>query len=66
MHPLKIWREREGKRLEDVASEAGASPASISRIENRKQYPSLELVARLKSLSRNELSADDFLPKADQ
>jgi transcriptional regulator with XRE-family HTH domain len=61
-HPLQSYRERAGLTLDVLAERVGVSKATLSRIENRKQAPSLDLVSKLKAASGGEVSADDFLP----
>ena len=60
-HPLKEYRIAAGLTLEELASLAEISKASLSRIETGDQIPSLGLVKRLVKVSKNKLSADDFL-----
>lgn len=61
-HPLKAYRGRHAVSLDGLAGRIGTSKATLSRIENGKQAPSLSLIAKLRTESRGELSADDFLP----
>jgi transcriptional regulator with XRE-family HTH domain len=60
-HPLRSYRERAGISLDELASRAGTSKASLSRIETRVQVPSLGLVERIISAAGGELTANDFV-----
>jgi len=66
VHPLQAYRERVGVTLDVLAERVGVSKATLSRVENGKQSPSLDLVGRLKAESHGTLSADDFLPSPQQ
>lgn len=46
-HPLCIYRSDNGLTLKDVAELVGVEHASLSRIESRRQNPSVELAARI-------------------
>jgi transcriptional regulator with XRE-family HTH domain len=48
---LKEWREQNRKTLAQVAAEAGTTDATISRIENGKQRPSVALARRLEAVT---------------
>lgn len=61
-HPLKIYRQQHGITLADLADRVGSTKVSLSRIENRKQWPSLALIFKLKKATKGRVSADDFLP----
>lgn len=63
IHPLQSYRERAGLTLDVLAERVGVSKATLSRVENRKQDPSLDLIGKLKAASNGEISADDFLPQ---
>lgn len=53
--PLQEWR---GERsLREVGDAVGASPAQLSRVENGKRYPSLDLMLRLRALTGLSLDA---------
>jgi transcriptional regulator with XRE-family HTH domain len=60
-HPLKLWREKRGLTLDELAERVGSSKATLSRIESGKQTPSLGLIGRLKEATNGEVTADDFL-----
>lgn len=61
-HPLKTYRERCGITLYELAELVGSTKASLSRVENGKQTPSLDLIGKLKEATGGALTADDFLP----
>jgi transcriptional regulator with XRE-family HTH domain len=59
VHPLRAYRGRKALSLSALARQVGTSKATLSRIENGRQEPSLALVAKIKAATR--LSADAFL-----
>jgi len=61
-HPLKKYREATGKSLEELAVESKTSRATLSRIENGLQTPSLGLIERIREATGGAIRADDFLP----
>lgn len=57
-HPLYRWRKSNGnKTLQDLASEVGVTQSHLSEIENWKNEPSLDLAARLHSITNIDMSA---------
>ena len=60
-HPLLSYREMNGITLDEMAQRVNVSKATLSRVENWKQDPSLELIGRLKAATEGAVSADDFL-----
>lgn len=60
-HPLRSYRVKAGLSLEELAKSVGVSKASLSRIEKRKQAPSLGLVEKLIGACDGKISASDFL-----
>lgn len=60
-HPLRAFRQKKGMSLEDVAASTGTSKAQLSRVENWRQDPTLELIRRLSKLSGGKLKANDFV-----
>lgn len=64
-HPLKAYRIAKNMSLEELAALARSSTASLSRIENGRQEPSLALIRRLKEVTDGAVAADDFI-RADQ
>jgi len=62
-HPLRTYREVAGLTLQELATKAGTTKATLSRIENgRTPQPRLKLVNRLCKVSRGKLSPYDFVP----
>ena len=59
MHPLRRYREAKGLTLEAMANMLRVSGATISRIENGSQDPSMELLRRI--VEHTDVKADDFL-----
>lgn len=51
-HPLYRWRKLKGdKTLQEVADLVGVTQSHLSEIENWKNEPSLDLAARLHTLT---------------
>lgn len=61
-HPLRAYRDRTGQSLEELAKECGTTRATLSRIENGLQNPSLDLMDRIRTATGGAVRADDFLP----
>jgi transcriptional regulator with XRE-family HTH domain len=61
-HPLKLYRDRENLSLERMARDVGTSKSHLSKIENRRQFPSMPMIARIVTATNGVLSANDFLP----
>lgn len=62
MHRLRVVRKERGLTVKKLATEMGVSSATISRIENHDQDPSLGLVRKLCAYFRNDgLAAHDFV-----
>lgn len=59
LHPLRAYRYRNRIALKALAEECKTTSASLSRIECRRQAPSLAMLRRL--VKATGLSADDFL-----
>jgi transcriptional regulator with XRE-family HTH domain len=59
VHPMRAWRERNGKTLDEIAEAAKTTKSWLSRIENG-EAPSNKLLRRLLTLCRG-LTADDFV-----
>lgn len=64
LHPMKSYRIKVGISIDAFAKLAGVSKATISRIENGTQNPSLNLIRRI--VERTELKAEDFLVRMPQ
>jgi predicted transcriptional regulator len=60
-HPLRKWRRGQHLSLEAVAAELELSIASLSRIERGLQKPSVQIIARLITLSSGALDFDAFV-----
>lgn len=63
-HPLRSFRSEASLTLDALAERVDVSKGQLSKIENGKSLPSLDLVGRLISASGGKLSANDFLPVA--
>jgi transcriptional regulator with XRE-family HTH domain len=61
-HPLRLYRDRAGLSLEELANACGSTRATLSRIENGLQNPSLALIERIRDATCGAVRADDFLP----
>lgn len=59
LHPLRAYRYSNLITLDELAAKVRTTPASLSRIERRRQAPSLGMLDRL--VKATGLSADDFL-----
>lgn len=56
---------RETKRTAaDFAAEVGTTEATISRIRNRRQTPSLEMAVRVSKATGGQVTPSDLLPAA--
>jgi transcriptional regulator with XRE-family HTH domain len=60
-HPLRLYREKVGLSLDDLAGMVDTSKASLSRIETRQQVPSMGLVERIVKATAGVLTANDFM-----
>lgn len=61
-HPLKLYRDRTGETLEQVAVRVAVTAATISRIERGKLTPRMTLAGKLSAVTGIPL--DQFLPPA--
>lgn len=61
-HPLRLYRERSGLSLEELANACGSTRATLSRVETGKQNPSLDLIERIREATGGAIRADDFIP----
>jgi DNA-binding XRE family transcriptional regulator len=59
-HPIRVWREHRGLKSQDLARQAGISPALLSEIENGKKEGSIKTFAALARALRVDL--DDLIP----
>lgn len=63
-HPLRKLRTSLELTLRDMAKETGLSPSQLSRIENRKQEASLDLLRQVAALAerrKKPFRMEDFL-----
>lgn len=60
IHPLKAYRDRTGKTLEQIARAAGTTRSWLSRIE-AGETPGIKLARRLIIACDHKLSAEDLL-----
>jgi len=61
-HPLTDYREQIGLSQREVARRVGVSRWTINSIEVGRRLPSLSLIARLVTVTKGAVCADDFLP----
>jgi transcriptional regulator with XRE-family HTH domain len=61
-HALRKYRHEAGKSLQEVAERSKTTRATLSRIENGLQIPSLDLVKRIIEATHGAVTANDFLP----
>ena len=59
-HPIRVWREHRSLKSQDLARQAGISPALLSEIENGKKEGSIKTLAALARALRVDL--DDLVP----
>ena len=64
-HPLRTYRRANGLTIDAFAAKAETSRATLSRIENWKQEPSLALIRKLIKAADNALDANDFMPPTE-
>jgi len=62
---LDRWMAREGVDDETLATQVGSHRITISRIRRRVNFPSWELAAKIKAVTKGRVRADDFLPAED-
>lgn len=61
MHPLDAWLGQQGKNREWLAGKLDISEATISRLVSGKQWPSRELAAHIRRLTKGAVTPNDFL-----
>jgi transcriptional regulator with XRE-family HTH domain len=66
-HPLRKWREKQKPRktLSDLAGELRISPSHLSEIENWNNEPSLDLAARLHSITKIDMKEFAKTPQSE-
>lgn len=62
--PMKLdaWMQSTGRRREDVAEELRVSVVSVGRYITGERIPRPEIIVRIKIMTGNAVTADDFLP----
>jgi transcriptional regulator with XRE-family HTH domain len=65
VHRLRIYRQQNKLSLAAVAAAVGVTKATIGRIEQGLQTPSLELMFRLVNETHGAVTPNDFMPGAD-
>jgi transcriptional regulator with XRE-family HTH domain len=62
VHMLRVYRQQNKLSLAAVAAAVGVSKATIGRIEQGLQTPSLELMFRLVNETNGAVTPNDFMP----
>lgn len=62
-HPLRSYLDRAGLTLGQFGARVGVAQSTLSRIINRRHFPSMALVARIADETKGQLTANDFLPQ---
>lgn len=67
---LGDWIKNAGLTHEELAQRVGCDTSTITRLipragKSQLRRPSFELVARIKDVTGGEVTANDFLPEAD-
>lgn len=65
-HALKKFRTDANMTLAKFGEQVGASKGFLSRIENGRQRPSIDLIERIIAATAGAVRADDFLSGANQ
>jgi transcriptional regulator with XRE-family HTH domain len=65
VHRLRIYRQQNKLSLAAVAAAVGVTKATIGRIEQGLQTPSLELMFRLVNETNGAVTPNDFMPPVD-
>ena len=61
MHPLEAYLGKRRETLSSLATRAGTTSASLSRIIRYRQTPSVALIRRLVEATYGEVSAADLV-----
>ena len=64
-HPLRRWREEKGVTLTALARRVGVTASHLSEIENRNNWPSIKLAAKLRQETEGVVPLDAFVPQAE-
>jgi hypothetical protein len=59
-HPLKLWRQANGVKLDWLSVITGISSSSLSRIERYKQTPLVNAAKKIIAATNHELTPADF------
>jgi transcriptional regulator with XRE-family HTH domain len=62
-HALRVYRKKNGIRLQQLASQVGVGASSLSKIERGIGAPSMALLGRLIKATNGAVSPFDFLEK---
>lgn len=60
-HPLKSFRTRNDLSLDALAERIGVSKATLSRLENKKQDASSDLLRRISEATNGEVTPNDIV-----
>lgn len=61
-HPLRSYRRKHDITLDQLGEMVGASKGFLSKIEKRKQLPSMSLAAKLSEVTNGAVTPNDFAP----
>lgn len=61
-HPVRAYRKRLGKSLDDVAGELKISKSQLSRIETGAQIPQADVIERIALWSGRKIMPNDLIP----
>lgn len=61
MNALRSFRKSRGIRLHQMAEKLSVSVATLSRIENGKQWPDRAFFERVATATSGEVTANDFV-----
>jgi DNA-binding XRE family transcriptional regulator len=61
-HPLRAYRRQHDITLDQLGEMVGASKGFLSKIEKRKQIPSMTLAAKLSEATKGAVTLNDFAP----
>lgn len=64
LHPLRQWRQANGKTLADLKAATGAHTSQLSDIERGRKMPSLKLAVRLSRATNGEVPVEKFVSEA--
>lgn len=63
---LADWMIRYDKDRDEVAAELGVSVVSVGRYLTRERTPRPEILIKIKSMTQNLVTADDFLSASSE